>query len=109
MDVPASAHLEAHRQPVLSGGSFPCANAPVGHGGHVPLLLEQLSHQLRLTRRHTEAPVRTLSKSPTQNQRYADILPILSSYLACFENVDELLEDGVPILVQKTIAFVLHL
>lgn len=51
------AHLEAHRQPVLSDGSFSCANAPIGHRGHVSLQLEQLCHQLRLTHRHADAPV----------------------------------------------------
>lgn len=45
-DVVVGAHLEAHGQFVLPGGSFPRTDAPVSHRGHVPLLLEQLSHQL---------------------------------------------------------------
>ncbi|TNN75014.1 hypothetical protein EYF80_014760 [Liparis tanakae] len=46
------AHLDAHRQLVLSGGSFPRADASIGRGGNGSLLLEQLGHQLRLT--HTD-------------------------------------------------------
>lgn len=68
------AHLEAHRQPVLSGGSFSCANAPIGHRGHVSLLLEQLSHQLRLTRRHTDAPVSDRRGVPLKSK---DVYPYL--------------------------------
>lgn len=50
-------HLEAHCEFVFSGGSFPRANTSVGHRGQISLLLKQLSHQLRLTHRHAEAPV----------------------------------------------------
>lgn len=93
------AHLEAHRQPVLSGGSFPCANAPIGHRGHVSLQLEQLGHQLRLTHRHTQTHRWvTVEESHSKAKKCIHIYT-WRQYLTCFEDVDELLKDGVPVLV----------
>lgn len=55
--VVVGAHLEAHSQFVLPGGSLPRPDAPVGHRGPILLLLllEQLSHQLRLPHSHTQS------------------------------------------------------